>query len=190
MTCAVAYRFPGQYTLLAVDGRITDESGVIHTERAQKFCQAGRFVAAFAGDLAVFQGVIRSWVANASVIDSVDAAMRLVPKNDGAVGKDWEAIVYDVFDDALYTVDSTGARLRHHEKVLAIGSGADVALGYLKARLRSATPAKRATAAKWPLGVGKRNMRGAIRAASERHASCGAAATLITCVGGRVSVRG
>jgi hypothetical protein len=182
MTCAAAYYLPREFTLLAVDGRITDEDGTIYTDTAQKWCQAGCLVAAFAGDMPAIQATMRSWLANSKAIDSVQVAMSLRPKADPA--GEWSAIVFDWNDDALYTCDSDGCVLREHTRVTSVGAGSEVALGYLKACISSAGK-------KWAAPKAKRNVRDAIRAAASRNATVGARSTVLECrPGGKVRVKG
>ena len=192
MTAAAAYvppkphlnqhgRKPAYQAVLAVDGRITDEHGTIYTDRAVKFCQAGNLVCVFAGDSDAFTTAIRR-LTDKPVRSAKAMARQLQVKGTDASG--WTALVYDIEAESLHTVDSDGTVLREYKHAAAIGTGSEVAMGYLLAKNSEQVKP-------WGAGTAKNNVRGAIKAASERNNTVGPRCTVLT-VGptGKVSVKG
>lgn len=192
MTAAAAYvpakfRYETNYgphavyqAVLAVDGRITDEHGTIYTDRAIKFCQAGPLVCVFAGDSDAFTTAIRRLIDNQKIRTAKAMARQLQSKNQSG----WTALVYNIQDESLHTVDSDGTLLREYKHAAAIGSGSEITLGYLLAKNCEAGRA-------WTLPRAKINVRGAIKAASQRNNTVGPKSTLLVVSrSGKVSVHG
>lgn len=181
MTCAAAYRHKTDFVVLAVDGRITDEHGTLYTDRAVKFCQAGHQVWTFAGDVGAMQAMMQhlQTLQAEHKLSSVRAAVASRPTCDG----EWSAIAYDSREHALYTCESDGSVLREHSRTVAIGSGSEIALGYLQAKEES-------YGRPWKLADAKLNVRGSIRAAARRNVSVSARCTVLTVENGRVRVKG
>lgn len=177
--------------MLAVDGRITTDDGVIHTETAQKWCTtAGGITAVYAGSVPHIQSAIRVLTQPQdgasgpkhvrSVAEFMDVVLNCRPHANASTDAEadaWEALVYDSQKRELYHVDSDGSCLQVDRRCAAIGSGSDIALGFLAAKMDAAGPDGRALA--WNATNAAAQLRGAIRAASNRHSTVGPRANVI-----------
>ena len=176
--------------MLAVDGRITTDDGVIHTETAQKWCTTtGGITSVFAGSVPHIQAAIRVLTQPASaggpkhvrsVAEFMDVVLNCRPHVNASTDAEadaWEALVYDSQKRELYHVDSDGSCLQVDRRCAAIGSGSDIALGFLAAKMDAAGPDGKARA--WTTTQASAQLRGAIRAASNRHSTVGPKANVI-----------
>ena len=198
MTCAVAYRprrrpdrrIPNsEYTLLAVDGRITDEHGTIYTDNAVKWAQAGSITAVLAGDMSAMQRAIQSLLEASKrqgawkPLKPRQAHMVMCGHKPSKTSEGWDALMYDSQTHSLYSCDSDGAICRIDQRIAAIGEGCDVALGYLSAF--------KPNGANWTSQSARHRLRRAIACASERNSTVGPTSTvLLVRPDGTVQVRG
>lgn len=184
MSCAVAYRHKSDFAVFAIDGRVTDEHGVICTDRAVKFVQLPCGMTwAFAGDLGAIQDMItRLRATGPEQLVDVRKAVDARPVREDE--QQWSALVYDVRKHLLYTADSDGSVLTEYERCAAVGGGSDVALGYLAGR--------GGARAKWTVAQARVETRQAIKQAAKRCTTVSSKSTVLTidALTGRTNMRG
>ena len=150
MTVAVAIRVPGVGCVIGSDGRITEDCAIL-ADSFVKWSDWGGLVSCWAGDLAKKTDLDRAPPAD---LDALRAKLR-------TGGGETSVLVYDRAADRL-THTGSDAWLIPVASHWAIGSGGNVALGFLDGQ-RPAADLKSAA------GLALRALRAAVR----RRSSCG-----------------
>lgn len=149
--------------VIAIDCRVTSACGTKHSDTADKYLVLGPLVFALAGDLGQMRAVAGKWVEH-ETFNPADAA-----DVSRGTGNEWEALCYDSSDHTLWSL-SCGVVLEH-AGCTAIGSGSDVAFGYVTAAQQLAAR----KSAHDPACI----VSNAVRAAAVRNVSCSTAHNLI-----------
>lgn len=153
--------------LLAVDCRITSDSGTIHSDMAVKWALVGPLTAVFAGDVGHFQAAVRIWMDRG--VTTVEEAA----DNRAGAGNTWEAIIYDQAAHTLWNLDSSGALIQQ-PTIATCGMGEDLVYGYL----RGAVTAQDLQRSSPRLG---RHLSDAVQIAAERNATVSASHHVLRC---------
>lgn len=141
--------------VIGADSRISAGNGIVQ-ENFLKIGRIGNIYAAFAGNLGPYLDTYRRW--ELEEVTTLDECVVL------RCGSGWSALLYDSHMRECRVMDADGA-VTSYEGYTTVGSGADVAYGYLRAF-------------KQPVGSrGSKGARalviGALTAASERDTGTG-----------------
>lgn len=147
MTTVLFVRAKDGSAVLGADCRISDGSSV-SSDRYRKLTALDKLLFGFAGALGPFQQTQKLW--ELEEITTIDEAAVL------RHGAGWSVILYDAKTGEAAALDADGALVRH-DALICIGSGADIAYGFVRAHKQPRT-----------VKEAKDIVAGAIKVASER----------------------